>query len=155
MALHEPALNALVKAKNEGKTKFIGISTHLNEPEVIKAAVKSKTYEVILTSYNYKQSHYLEMREAIAKATQAGLGIIAMKTMGRGTSVYLGLGEETPVAAAAPKWVLQDSNVHTTIAGFTTFDQMEVDLSVMENLTLTETERQLLKTSSTPMVTRT
>ena len=38
-ALYEPILNALVKAKKAGKTRFIGITTHRNEPEVIHAAV--------------------------------------------------------------------------------------------------------------------
>jgi predicted aldo/keto reductase-like oxidoreductase len=149
MALYEPILNALVKAKKEGKTRFIGISTHSNEPEVIKAAIQSKTYEVVLTSYNYKQNHYLEMRETIAKAAQAGLGVIAMKTMGGIFSAIMGkITGKIPEAAAALKWVLRDPNVHTTIPGFTTFDQMEVDLSVMEDLTLTDTERKLLKIAS-------
>lgn len=107
MALYEPVLKALVKAKKEGKARFVGISTHANEPEVIKAAIKSKTYEVVLTSYNYKQRHYLEMRETIAKAAQAGLGIIAMRTMAGGFSGYL--GGKIPAAAAALKWVLQGS----------------------------------------------
>ena len=146
MALYEPVLNALVKVKKEGKARFIGISTHANEPEVIKAAIKSKTYEVILTSYNYKQRHYLEMKETIGKAAEAGLGVIAMKTMAGGMSGKL--GDNIPAAAAALKWVLQNPNVHTTIPGFTTFDQMEVDLAVMEDLTLTDTDKKLLKTAS-------
>ena len=46
--------------------------------------------------------------------------------------------------AAAIKWVLQDPNVHTIIAGFTTFDQLELDLSVAENPALTRTEKSQL-----------
>jgi predicted aldo/keto reductase-like oxidoreductase len=146
MALYEPVLKALAKVKKEGKARFVGISTHVNEPEVIKASIKSKIYEVILTSYNYKQRHYLEMRETIAKAAEAGLGVVAMKTMAGGMGGYL--GGKIPVAAAALKWVLQDPNVATTIPGFTTFDQMEMDLSVMEDISLTENEKELLKTAS-------
>ncbi len=41
---------------------------------------------------------------------------------------------------AALKWALNDPNVHTAIPGFTTFDQMELDLSVMEDLALTAQE---------------
>ncbi|MGD0916056.1 MAG: aldo/keto reductase, partial [Thermodesulfobacteriota bacterium] len=33
-ALYEPVLNALVKAKKAGKIRFIGITTHRNEPEI-------------------------------------------------------------------------------------------------------------------------
>ena len=46
------------KAKKDGKIRFTGISTHTNEPEVIHAATDSKVYDVILTSYNFKQKHY-------------------------------------------------------------------------------------------------
>ena len=46
---------------------------------------------------------------------------------------------------AALKWALQNKNVHTAIPGFTTFDQMELDLSVMEDLTLTPEEKADLK----------
>jgi len=38
------------KAKKEGKVRFLGISTHHNEPEVIQTAIDSQFYEVILTA---------------------------------------------------------------------------------------------------------
>jgi predicted aldo/keto reductase-like oxidoreductase len=41
---------------------------------------------------------------------------------------------------AALKWVLQDKNVHTTIPAFMNFKEMEEDLSVMQDLTLTPEE---------------
>jgi predicted aldo/keto reductase-like oxidoreductase len=41
--------------------------------------------------------------------------------------------------------VLQDENVHTTIPAFSNFEEMEEDLSVMEDLTLTPEERRDLK----------
>ena len=137
--LYEPVMKALEKAKKAGKIRFIGISTHKNEPEVIQAAVDSKFYDVILTTYNFKQKHQVEIREGIAKAAAAGMGVIVMKAMG---GVQLQERAEKPVEPVpALKWVLQDSNVHTIIAGFTTFDQMNLDLSVMENPTLTNAEK--------------
>jgi predicted aldo/keto reductase-like oxidoreductase len=135
-ALSEPVLEAMEVAKKVGKTRFVGVSTHGNEPEVIQAAIESKFYDLILTSYNFRQKHYAQVREAIAKAAQAGLGIVAMKVMG---------GTKTVNASAALKWVLQDPNVHTVIPGFTTFDEMNLDLSVMENPTLTDSEKKDLQ----------
>jgi predicted aldo/keto reductase-like oxidoreductase len=140
-ALFEPILKALEKAKKEGKVRFVGITTHMNEPEVIHAAVDSKVYDVILTAYNFQQKHYLEVRDAIARAAQAGLGIVGMKAI-RGGS------RQTPNVknpAAALKWVLQDPNVHTIIPGFTTFEEMNVDLSVMEDTNLSEDEKKSLQ----------
>ena len=139
--LFEPVLKALEKAKKDGKIRFVGISTHMNEPEVIRAAVDSKRYDVILTSYNYQQKHYLKVREAIAAAAQAGLGIIGMKAIRGGF-------RRSPTVESAPaaiKWVLQDPNVHTVVPGFTTFEQMETDLAVMEDIGLTDEDKKVLK----------
>ena len=144
-ALFEPILKAMEKAKKSGKARFVGVSTHRNESEVIQAAIDSKFYEIVLTAYNFKQKHYLQVKEAIAKAAQSGLGIIAMKVMG-------GMVSQDPLkpinAGAALRWVLQDHNVHTAVPGFCTFEEMKTDLSVMENLTLTDSEKEYLKTAS-------
>ena len=144
LTLLEPILKALEKAKKEGKTRFVGVSTHRNEPEVIQAAIDSKFYDVVLTSYNYRQDHYSEVRKSIAKAALAGLGVVAMKVFAGGDWRRV----EIVNAKASMKWVLQDPNVHTAIPGFTTFDQMNTDLSVMEDLTLTETEKKDLQLQS-------
>jgi predicted aldo/keto reductase-like oxidoreductase len=146
-ALFEPILNALQKAKRDGKIRFTGITTHMNEPEVIHAAVDSKSYDVILTAYNFQQKHYAEVRGAIARAAQAGIGIVGMKAI-RGGS------RQTPTVkngAAALKWVLQDPNVHTIVPGYITFEEMNIALSVMEDLTLNDSEKKdLQKEASLP-----
>jgi hypothetical protein len=146
-ALYEPVLKALEKVKKGGKARFVGITTHMNEPEVIQAAVDSKFYDVILTSYNFQQKHYTEVRNAIARAAQAGIGIVGMKAIRGGSG-------RTPTVkntAAALKWVLQDSNVTTIVPGFTTFEQMNIDLAVAENPTLTDPEKKdLQKEASLP-----
>jgi predicted aldo/keto reductase-like oxidoreductase len=146
--LYEPVMRALEKAKKAGKIRFIGISTHRNEPEVIQAAVDSKFYDVILTTYNFKQKHQAEIGEGIAKAAAAGMGVIVMKAMG---GVQLQERAEKPVEPVpALKWVLQNPNVHTIIAGFTTFDQMNLDLSVMDDPALTQSERAQLQWAALP-----
>ena len=140
-AAHEPVLNAMAKAKKAGKFRFAGITTHTNEPEVIHAAVDTKFYDVVLTAYNYQQKHVAEVRDAIARAAQAGLGIVGMKAIRGGF-------RQTPSvrnSAAALKWVLQDPHVHTIVPGFTTFDQLEVDLAVMEDINLNDAEKQELQ----------
>lgn len=142
-ALYEPIINALQKAKKAGKIRFIGITTHRNEPEVIQAAIESKVYDVVLTAYNFRQKHAEEVKKAIAQAAQAGLGIVAMKTIGG--NVRGAYGTEEINAQVGLKWALQDANVHTIIAGFTTFDQMELDLKVMKDFSFTWSERKYLQ----------
>jgi len=142
-ALYEPIINALIKAKKAGKIRFIGITTHRNEPEVIQAAVESKVYDVVLPAYNFRQKHAPEVKKAIARATEAGLGVVAMKTIGG--NVRGSYAAETIDAQAALKWALQDANVHTIIAGFTTFDQMNLDLEVMSDMVLKQSEKEHLR----------
>jgi len=140
-ALYEPILKALEKIKKAGKARFVGITTHMNEPEVIQAAIDSKLYDVVLTSYNFQQKHYAEVRDAIARAAQAGIGIVGMKAIRGGSG-------QTPIVkntAAALKWVLQDPSMHTIITGFTTFEHINIDLAVMENPTLTDDEKRDLQ----------
>jgi predicted aldo/keto reductase-like oxidoreductase len=157
--LFEPVLKALEKAKKEGKTRFVGVSTHRNEPEVIQAAVDSQVYDVVETAYNFRQKHYVEVRKAIATAAKAGLGVVAMKTIGGWSPEWQehfgGLGSPGPYLAgqgadvrAAMKWVLQDPNVHTIIAGITTFDQLEVDLKLQGDFSLSKSEKENLQSAA-------
>jgi len=137
--LHEPVLKAMKKLKKEGRVRHLGISTHRNEPEVIAAAIESGIYEIILTSYNFKQEHLGEVEESIKKAADAGLGIIAMKTMAGG---FLDKKRKQPVnAKAALKWALKNPYIHTSIPGLTNFEQLEENLSIFEDMELTEDEK--------------
>ncbi len=142
-ALYKPILKNLKKIKKTGKARFLGVSTHRNMPEVIEAVVDSKVYDVVLTSYNFQMKDDMKMENALKKAAEAGIGIVGMKTMAGG---FLDKERTKKVnAKAALKWALQNKNIHTTIPGYTSFDELEDSFSVMEDLTLTEQEKQDLK----------
>ena len=148
-ALWQPILDGLTEAKKEGKTRFVGLSTHRNEVDVIEAAIETGMIDVVLTAINFRQDHYPELKKTIARAAEAGIGIIGMKNLAGG---YLDEERLKPVnAKAALKWVLQDSNVTTVIPGFTTFDQLETDLEVMTDVTMTEEEINSLELSGNEM----
>jgi len=142
-AFYEPIIKALEKAKKDGKTRFLGISTHMNMPEVIQAAIDSNFYEVVIAAYNFRQKHHLQVKEAIARASRAGLGCIGIKAI-RGSLEEIEPPSSTN-AVAALKWVLQDSNVSAAIPGFSTFEQMNLDLSVMEDLSFTDSEKDYIQ----------
>jgi len=138
---YKPLLKAMKKLKKQGKARFLGVSTHRREPEIINAAIDAKIYDVILTSYNFKQTYLTELNAAIKKAAGAGLGIVAMKTMAGGG--FLDKEKTKPVnTAAALKWALANPDIHTTIPGMTTFDHLNIDLKVMTDISLTEGEKQ-------------
>jgi predicted aldo/keto reductase-like oxidoreductase len=135
-------LEALREAKKSGKARHVGVSTHKNEPEVIRAAVTSGVYEVVLTSVNFKQDHYADVKKAIAEAAAAGIGIVAMKTMAGG---FHDKGRTQPInCKAALKWVLQDPNITTAIPGITSFEMLAENAAVNHDLELTESEKAAL-----------
>jgi predicted aldo/keto reductase-like oxidoreductase len=142
-ACHEPYMRAFEQLKKSGKTRFVGIGTHSNEPEVIRAAAECGFWDVILTAYNFRQTHREDIRKAVRKAADAGLGVVAMKTQ---AGVYWDRTRLKKInMTAALKWVLQDENVHTTIPAFSNFEEMEEDLLVMEDPNLTPEENRDLK----------
>ncbi|MBM4160998.1 MAG: oxidoreductase [Ignavibacteria bacterium] len=136
--LHPELLEALTLAKKAGKARHIGFSTHRNEPEAILAAIDGGVHEVVLSSINFKQAHYAEVKHAVEKAAQAGIGIIAMKTM---AGAFHDREKTKPInCKAALKFVLQDENVTTAIPGITNFDHLTVNASVNTDLTMTNQE---------------
>jgi predicted aldo/keto reductase-like oxidoreductase len=146
MPTYEPMMKVFSKAKESGKARFIGITTHASEPEVIRSAAEAGVWDVILTAYNFMQHHKEEVRKAIQYAADKGLGIIAMKSQGG-----VALNREKPVQVnhrAALKWVLSDKNVCTTVPGITAFEQMDLDFSVMQNLALSDEEKRDLTMAS-------
>jgi predicted aldo/keto reductase-like oxidoreductase len=134
-------MKAMEEAKKAGKARFLGMTTHSNVPEAVQAAADSKFYEVVMAAYNPRQTDMLQVKEAIANAAKAGLGVVAIKVI-RGN---VERGEEPVNPVASLKWVLQDTNVHATIPGFSNFEEMNMDLSVMEDLGLTDAEMKDLK----------
>lgn len=140
-AFYEPVMKAMEKAKKAGKARFLGITSHSNVPEAVLAAADSQFYDIVMASYNPRQQNWLQVKEAFARAADAGLGVVAIKVI-RG-DIEKGQKPVNPVASL--KWVLQDTNVHATIPGFSNFEEMNEDLSVMEDLELTEAEMNDLK----------
>ncbi|MDZ7295146.1 MAG: aldo/keto reductase [candidate division KSB1 bacterium] len=144
MVTYEPLLKIYQEAKKKGVARFVGVSTHSNEPEVIRAAVDTGVWDVVLTAYNFMQGHREQVREAIKYAAQKGVGVIAMKTQAGAR-----LNQRQAINhAAALKWVLNDQNVCTTIPGVTTFEQLALDWGLMANLKLSEEEERDLQLSS-------
>lgn len=137
---YKPIVTTIKNLKKEGKIKFMGFSTHKNEPALISAAADMDTWDVILTTYNYKLSYLNEINAAIKKAAAAGIGIVAMKTMAGGG--WLDKEKTRPMnTSAALKWVLSNPDIHTTIPGMTSFDQLESNLPLLTDITLTDSER--------------
>ena len=141
----EPYLNAMVQLKKEGKARFLGITTHQNEPVIIREATDCGVYDVILTAYNFRQTYYKDIEKEVERAAKKGIGIVGMKAIAGG--LERGARIDNAGAKAALKWAVRNENFHTNIPGFTTFDQLETDLTVMEDLEFSPDEEKFIKMS--------
>jgi predicted aldo/keto reductase-like oxidoreductase len=133
--LSEDHLKGFEEIKRKGMTRFIGVSTHQNQLEVIDAALKAKIWEAVLVGYNYTSPP--SVGQAIERARKAGLAVIGMKMM---LAIDTRRPLDTPAelrkggmnaAQAALKWVLQNNYIDTTVPGMTAFEHLAQDLDVM------------------------
>lgn len=120
---------ALIKLKEQGKVRFFGVTTHTNQVEVINALVddKDQFFDMALVGYNFKSGK--DLTEAIARAAQKNIGIVAMKTQAGGYETEA-LG---PISShqAALKWVLQNDHITAAIPGMKNMSHLREDIAVM------------------------
>jgi predicted aldo/keto reductase-like oxidoreductase len=134
--LNDGLLEAQRIAKQQGKVRFAGVSTHGGQKELLPAAIKLNHFDVILTSYNFTMDSAMnDLLETVAKA---GIGIVGMKVMAGGNRTASRrsakeneiLGREGAMLAAL-KWCIRNKNVHTTIPSITDMDQLDENLKAM------------------------
>jgi hypothetical protein len=153
----EDLLEAQRLAKQNGKIRFAGVSTHFNMDRMLTHLAKLGQTDVVLTTYNFamrsvdagananQDAPMADMTAAIRQARKAGLGIVVMKVLAggiarvqRGDRLYGAnpqalsrrLGQEG-VAVAAIKWALKNQSVDTAIVCMTSHDEFEEDVRAM------------------------
>ena len=121
-------------AKQQGKIRFAGLSTH-NAKDMIPFLVKKGALDVVLFTYNFTMDK--SMDAVLEQASNAGLGVVAMKVMAGGfrevkpeNPLYPKFKKEGTMLAAL-KWVLKNPKVNATIPSMTDMDQLEENLRAM------------------------
>jgi aryl-alcohol dehydrogenase-like predicted oxidoreductase len=121
-------------AKQQGKIRFAGVSTH-EVKTMVPFLVEKRAIDVVLLTYNFSMGHGLDA--AIDLAYKSGLGVVAMKVMAGGfrktkpsDPLYPKLRKEGTLLAAL-KWVLRNPSVATTIPSMTDMDQLDENLKAM------------------------
>jgi predicted aldo/keto reductase-like oxidoreductase len=146
--LTDELLEAQQIAKKAGKTRFVGVSTHGGQPELIPAVInKMPHFDVILTSYNFSMDPGMDA--LIDSAVKAGVGIVAMKVMAGGfrrskpgEKLYETLKRDGAMLAAL-KWTLKNKNVHTTVPSITDMEQLDENLKAM-TVPFTDADKKIL-----------
>ena len=120
------------KMKKEGKIRFSGFSSHSRMAPLLREAANCGYHDVALVSYNF--THSKELKEAVAMAAKAGVGIVAMKTQAGGYTKEKMEGLNPHQAAL--KYILRDPNVAAAVPGVTAIEQIEECAAVMGPLSL-------------------
>lgn len=128
---NDKAYKALLEAKEEGKIKHIGITSH--SLETIKRAVEGEKFETIQFPYNIVED---QADEVFKKAHEKGIGTITMKPLAGGA---------IDDGALAIKYILSKDYIDVAIPGMNTVDQVIENVSVLENPLLTEEDNKKIE----------
>jgi len=117
--------------KKQGKTRFIGVSTH-DPNAMVDFILKAGKFDVVQTTYSYAIG--APFRDAaIARLHKAGIGVVAMKVV-IATATPKGdkgnhLSNEGGLAAI--KWVLRNPSISTTVPWSETKEELEINFRAM------------------------
>jgi predicted aldo/keto reductase-like oxidoreductase len=130
-------IDAQQTAKKAGKIRFAGVSTHAGQPVLVPWLAKNPQIDVILSAYNFTLEP--AVTAVLEQAAAAGKGVVAMKVMAGGfrsikpgDPAYAKLKQDGGLLAAL-KWAMRDPKVvHTTIPSITDNDQLDENLTAMQ-----------------------
>jgi predicted aldo/keto reductase-like oxidoreductase len=110
---------AFARLKEQGKARFLGVSTHTPKLETIaNAAIDDGRFDVMMLAYHH--GAWPRLSEIAARAARQGVGVVAMKTL-KGAK-HRGLLESRDEADSYPqaafKWVLSNPDVSCLVISF-------------------------------------
>jgi uncharacterized protein len=127
--ISDELVEALHTAKQQGKARFIGLSTH-DLPAIVDKIIELKL-DVVQPQYNFAQD--ASWGVAIEKLGKAGVGVVAMKAMAR--VGMPGRGQQAPLppnfAPAALRWLIRNPAIATTVPSMTDMDQLDQNITAM------------------------
>lgn len=133
-AIHDDMIEAQHLAKQQGKIRFAGMSTHAL-PKLSEWTIDKKAFDVVLAVYNFTMDAKAD--DAIDAVAKTGTGIVAMKVMAGGAHARRANDAVNPIMQrdgamlAALKWVLRRPHISTTIPSMTDMDQLDENLRAM------------------------
>jgi len=107
------ALEALLRAREEGRTRFLGITGH-HDPAILLEAMRRFDFDTVLVALNAADVHRLSFaRTVLADAARRGMGVIAMKVAAQGALLERG----RLTMAEAMGYALSLNGVSTAVIG--------------------------------------
>ena len=142
----DECVDAWTTAKQQGKIRFIGVSTH-NPNAIVDRVFQVGKFDVLLSQYSVATGANNDA--TYKKLSDAGIGLVAMKVMGFVGGGGRGARGAPPTPAvpgkhlAALKWVLKNPLIGTTVPSMTDIDQLENNFRALSEK-ITPDEEKLL-----------
>ena len=117
---------AFDRLKEQGKVRFLGVSSHTpNLEQVMRQAVDSGRFQMMLVAYNFK--NWPDLTDIFRDAHARGIGVVAMKTLkgARATVLKDFAGGRQAFSQAAFKWVLSNPHVSGLVVSIQDFEQID------------------------------
>ena len=126
------------RLKSNGTVKFFGFSCHKNMAQCLQAAAKAGWIDGVMFTYNYRLMDDPDLKAAIDACYEAGIGLIAMKTQGRGPQSqpaaeaslidqFTGRGFSPKQAAVKAIW--QDARIAAVCSAMYTIDVIKSNVA--------------------------
>jgi len=110
--LDENVHEAFDRLKQQGKVRFLGVSTHTpNLEEVASAAIESNRFDVMMLAYHF--GAWPGLSDIIDRAAAKDIGVVGMKVLRGSQHHFLGWSpdERDSFTQASFKWVLSNPSV--------------------------------------------
>ncbi|MCI9060884.1 MULTISPECIES: aldo/keto reductase [Romboutsia] len=131
------AYKALLEAREEGKIKYIGITSH--SLETIEQSIEDEKFSTIQFPYNIIED---QADEVFKKANKKGIGIIVMKPLAGGA---------IDDAKLAIKYILSKDYIDVVIPGMENIEQVRENVSVLRDTNITEDDESKIQEIRTIM----
>src|ERR687897_63579 len=140
------SIEALVKAKEQGKVRYIGFTGHKHPRLHRQMLEQGFPWDSVQMPLNVLDAHYLSFeREILPILTEQGIAVIGMKSNAGGHLA------DTGISATEGLRYAMSLPVTTVVSGMTSLDQLQQNLAVADGFVpLSASERDALLARSRP-----
>jgi predicted aldo/keto reductase-like oxidoreductase len=141
--VHDGILEALARAKQQGKVRFVGFNGHKHPAINLDMLNRGYAFDVVQMPLNPLDPGFRSFENSVLPvANQRGIAVVGMKSMG-GSGESISKGAFTPSEALSYAMSLP---VATTISGIDTMEVLDQNLAILRDFKeLTTDEMQTLR----------
>jgi aryl-alcohol dehydrogenase-like predicted oxidoreductase len=121
-------VEALDKAKRQGKVRFVGFTGHKDPAFHLEMIKRGFPFDTVQMPLNAMDSHFLSFeRRVLPEAVKRGIGVLGMKSMGGTADV---VKQKVLTAEECLRYAMSLPGVGTTICGMESVDVLDANVRV-------------------------